>query len=48
VDNELSWEEEKQVRAYVDAFPDARRRYEELAKQKRLLQEWWSKGGFSH
>lgn len=48
VDNELPWEHEKQVRAYIKATPDAQKRYDELCRQKRLLQEWWAKGGFSH
>ncbi len=48
VDNELPHEEEKAVRAHIQADPDARRRYNELCHQKRLLQEWWKNGGFSH
>lgn len=48
VDNELEWEQEKSIRAYLEVTPEAKRRYEELCRQKRLLQEWWSKGGFSH
>ncbi len=48
VDNELGWEEEKRVWAYIETMPDATRRYKELLTQKRLLQEWWRKGGFSH
>jgi hypothetical protein len=48
VDNELGWEEEKHVWAYIEAVPDAERRYKELVQQKRLLQQWWTKGGFSH
>ena len=48
VDNELSWEEEKQVRAYIEASAAARSRYDELVRQKRLLQEWWAQGGFTH
>lgn len=48
VDNELSWEQEKSVRAYLEATPEAHKRYKELCRQKRLLQEWWAKGGFSH
>lgn len=48
VDNELGREEEKSVRAYIESDPDAHGRYEELTRQKRLLLEWWAKGGFAH
>ncbi|MGB4108032.1 MAG: hypothetical protein WBK55_09610 [Alphaproteobacteria bacterium] len=48
VDNELSWEKQKAVRARIHADPDLRRRYNELCRQKQLLQEWWESGGFSH
>lgn len=48
VDNELGWEQEKSVRVQLEHDAEAKRRYEELCRQKRLLQEWWSKGGFSH
>ncbi|MCE7887570.1 MAG: hypothetical protein DYH13_08755 [Alphaproteobacteria bacterium PRO2] len=48
VDNELGWEEEKSVRAHIESDPDARHRYEELIRQKRLLLEWWASGGFAH
>ncbi len=48
VDNELGREEQKRVRAYIETMPEAGRRYEELLRQKLILQEWWTKGGFSH
>ena len=48
VDNELGREEQKRDRAYIETMPEAGRRYEELLRQKLILQEWWTKGGFSH
>ncbi|MCK6418103.1 MAG: hypothetical protein L6Q57_04080 [Alphaproteobacteria bacterium] len=41
VDYELSYESEKSVRQYVEANPGAKKRYEELRRQKMLLQAWW-------
>lgn len=41
VDNELSWEEEKKVRRYLDAHPGSQKHFESLRNQKKLLQEWW-------
>ncbi len=47
VDNELSWEEEKRVRAYVVSNPDAQRRYKELCCQRNLLKDWWKDSNIS-
>lgn len=41
VDNELSWEDEKRVRAYLQSNPDANRRYMELCDQQSMLRQWW-------
>ncbi len=41
VDNELGWEEEKLVRAYIESNHEARKRYDELMRQKSLLRKWW-------
>ena len=40
VDNELTWEDEKRVRAFLAADPKAKARYEMLRRQKLLLKEW--------
>lgn len=48
VDEELPWEQAKYVRDYITLVPEAKRRYEELSRQKQLLKKWWSSGGFSH
>ena len=41
VDNELDWEKEKRVRAFVDNNARAQERYQELIEQKEILREWW-------
>jgi anti-sigma factor RsiW len=41
VDNELTWEDEKRVRAFIANDPKAKARYEMLRRQKLLLKEWW-------
>lgn len=41
VDNELTWEEEKRVLNYIEQTPYAQKRYEELRRQKSVLQDWW-------
>lgn len=41
IDNELDHEDAKRVQHYIDANPQAARRYEELRKQKKILQLWW-------
>ena len=41
VDNELTWEDEKRVRAFIASDPKAKARYEMLRRQKLLLKEWW-------
>ena len=47
VDNELSWEEEKRIRAHVVSNPDAHRRYKELCRQRNLLKDWWKDSNIS-
>ena len=42
VDGELNPEEEQHVLSYLERNSDARQRYEELWKQKMLLQKWYS------
>lgn len=42
VDNQLSWEEEKRVRAHIAQDTRAKARFEMLKHQKVLLNEWWS------
>ncbi len=48
VDNELEWEDEKRVRAYIRDNEEARKFYNELCRQRKLLQRWWAgtKGAF--
>jgi anti-sigma factor RsiW len=41
VDCELGAAHERKVRDYLHKDHQARRRYQELLKQKALLQEWW-------
>jgi anti-sigma factor RsiW len=41
VDNELNWEDEKRVRAFIAADAKAKATYELLRRQKVLLKEWW-------
>lgn len=43
IDNELDAEEEKFVRELIKKNIYAQKRYEELKKQKNLIQMWWSK-----
>lgn len=47
VDNELPWEEEKRIRAYITSNPDAHERYKELCRQRALLKDWWKKSNVS-
>lgn len=42
VDNELEWEQARHVLNYIDEYPWARRRYDELIRQKQLLRDWWN------
>ncbi len=42
LDNELSWEDEKRVREFINRNPPVKKRYEELERQKKLLKAWWS------
>lgn len=48
VDNELTWEDEKRVRAYIASDARAKATYEMLRRQKVLLKEWWDSTGKSH
>jgi anti-sigma factor RsiW len=48
VDNELSWEDEKRVRAYIQSNPDAKRRYDELSAQQTALRSWWKQTEKAH
>lgn len=41
VDNQLDWEDEKQVWAGISKDPALYRRYQEILEQKKLLLAWW-------
>ncbi len=41
IDNELGWEEEKRIHAYLSDNPTARKYYEEMVEQKDRLKKWW-------
>lgn len=41
VDHELDWEEEKNVVNFILTHDDAKRRYDELKAQKKILKMWW-------
>ena len=41
IDNELDWEQEKRVMQYIESNYTAKKRYEELLNQKKILQEWF-------
>lgn len=41
VDSQLDWEEEKQIRKWIDSDPALQARYRELMEQKKLLCAWW-------
>jgi hypothetical protein len=43
VDNELSWEEQKRVRAFIKEDREASKYYDDLCEQKALLKKWWVK-----
>ena len=47
VDDELGHEEGKEVLSYLEQDSTARKRYNELMKQKNLLKSWWSNKRFS-
>ena len=40
IDNELDWEEEKRIRAFIEHNTCAKKRYDELKEQKALIQKW--------
>lgn len=40
IDNELDWESEKRIRTHLKHNPAAKRYYEDLMHQKRLLRLW--------
>ena len=46
IDNELEWEEEKRVRAFIANNACAKKRYEELKEQKNLILKWASNSFF--
>lgn len=48
VDNELTWEDEKRVRAFIATDAKARATYEMLRRQKALLKDWWDSTSRSH
>lgn len=41
VDGELDWEHSRRVEEHIRMNPEARQRYEELCRQRELLQDWW-------
>lgn len=45
VDQQLDWESEKRVRAYMQMNPVARKRYDELCRQRDMLRSWWQQSG---
>ncbi len=40
VDNELSWEDAKEVMLFLESDAAAMKRYQELVEQKELLKSW--------
>jgi len=48
VDNELDHEEEKRIRAYIEQDFSARKRYDELVKQKKAVMQWWQDSHKAH
>ena len=43
VDNELTWEDEKRVRAHLKNNPEAEKRYQELMLQRKSVRGWWKR-----
>ena len=41
IDNELSWEQQKQVLKALETNSELRRHYNDFRRQKELLQLWW-------
>ena len=41
VDNQLEWEAAKVVLQYIDRNSWAQKYYEEIVRQKKLLNAWW-------
>lgn len=41
IDNELDWEEEKRVRAAIEKNTCAKKRFEQLKAQKKMIIRWW-------
>lgn len=41
VDNQLEWEAAKVVLQYIDKNNWAQKYYEEIVRQKKLLNAWW-------
>jgi len=42
VDNELDPAESSRVREFIESSIDAKRRYKELCRQKKMLVLWWN------
>lgn len=42
VDNELQEQHQERVRLFIQTNPQARQRYQELCRQKEILQKWWA------
>lgn len=40
IDNELDWESEKRVRLHLEHNPHAKKYYDDLVHQKKLLRLW--------
>ena len=41
VDNQLEWERAKNVLQYIDQNNWAKKYYEEISRQKNMLNAWW-------
>lgn len=42
VDNQLNWEDAKYALAAIEQSPWAKKRYDELILQKKMLRDWWN------
>jgi hypothetical protein len=47
-DRQLSWEEEKFIRAQIENDPVIREQYERITHQNKLLRQWWQSLSSSH
>lgn len=43
LDEELDWEDAKRIQQYINASPEAQKRYNELSQQRKMLRSWWDK-----